>query len=154
MAFHLNGKLYFLRRTNVRFTMMRLLIRWLLLLCFLSSGGYAHTHQHRIGYLPEKITERSVQAGFSGLQNDNATLSQAPSPNKENKVNEGIRTTEMEDDDESDPSKKHAATSNCSITFYAQASGDNSHYFKNRLPFCEHFSWSSYKFILHGVIRI
>ena len=132
-----------------------MLIRCILLLCFLSWGEYAHTHQNHMGYFPGKMAERSVQAGFAGIQNDHALLSKAPSPKKGNRVKESIKATEMEDDDETDSSGKHSETTNCAITFfYAQAPGYSCHYLKNRLPFCEHFSWSSYKFILHGVIRI
>lgn len=137
---------------------MRVLIRFLLSLCFLLLRGYfplyAHAYHARACCSSKKILEQSAQAGFVAVQNKDL-IRKATSSNT-GKVIDRIKAEEVEDEDESFSLRKHADISSYFIGFfYAHVLG----YFlcckQKRLPFCEHFSYTaSNKCILNCVIRI
>jgi len=117
---------------------MKLFIRYLLAFCFLLLGGYVLTCHNRI---------------CSAVRNDRGQIRKTTSSS--HKIGHSIKATENEDDDESSSSRKYARTTCYSITFFRQTPGSVYHDPENRLPFCEHFSYSSSdKFIVHRVIRI
>lgn len=131
---------------------MKLLTRILLLLCILLLAGHAHTSQIRIAYLPGSLLERSVSANYSTVHYDRV-LSNAPASHRKNAF-EKIRATEVNDDDQLKVSKKNFTTYCISFLYTAPADHLCGCY-NSSLPFCEHFSLTStYKFIIHRVIRI
>lgn len=134
--------------------MMRFLVGLFLSLYFFLLGGYAHSYRHIIGFFPGKNCEASLQ-DKPAVQNGEALIFKAAVPSTE-KRSEKIKAVEIEDDDESVPLKKYADTGNCNITFLnALAPSYICYYLKDRLPFCEHFSYcSSDKFIINRVIRV
>lgn len=136
--------------------MMSFLIRFILSLYFLFWGGYAHAMQGHLGYSRKRITNSPVHAGYPRQQGNEVTVSKAGTSDTDNKVNDIIIAVEMEEDDELVSSPKQGNASNYTIScLYAPGPEGPYCYLSNRLPFCEHLSWSSsYKFILHRVIRI
>lgn len=134
--------------------MMRFLVRFILSLCFLLWGANARTNQCDTGYSSEKNFEASVRANISAVQNDHVKISRPTSPFTE-KEREKIKATVEEDDDETESFKKHAKTGNSCISFFDARAPGYTHHNNNRLPLCDHCSWSSSdKCILHCVIRI
>lgn len=133
---------------------MRLLITFIISLYFLLWGGDAYKNQDRIAYAWKSIFNKAVQTCYSGEQADEIKVSKAPASNTGDKPNDAIVATEIEEDN-GEP-RKPSGTSNCHITFLcARIPMGYYRYLKNHLPLCEHFSWSSsYKFIIHRVIRI
>lgn len=129
--------------------MTRLLIGFILSLYSLLPGVFAH------GYSPEKIPEVSAQAHFFTGQIDEAQTSMVGLPGAR-KAGDKIKAIEIQEDEESGSSRKYSESRNACIAFYAALNNsDIPCYFKSCLPFCEHFSYSSsYKFIIHRVIRI
>ncbi|NII28177.1 hypothetical protein HB364_24050 [Pseudoflavitalea sp. X16] len=109
-----------------------------------------------MGYSRKRIAHSSVHASYSRQLGGEVTVSKAGSSDTGNKTNEIIIAVEIEEDDESASSKKQGGTSHYPISYlYAPEPGGDYCNGCNRLPFCEHFSrTSSYKFILHRVIRI
>lgn len=138
--------------------MTRLLIRYLLSLFFLFWGGYAHLHHHRCCYGSNKIYQGSVQVGLSSSSNRRICFSKAPPASNGPRIYYSrIKATivEEEEDEETESSRNHSNTSYYTGFFYAQSMGAIDHQLNGRLPFCEHFSYSSSsKFILHRVIRV
>jgi hypothetical protein len=130
---------------------MKGLLKFVLLLCILLLAGNAHTTHPRIGFFPGNTFERSVAGNYSTEHNDRLLSSNAPINRKGS--NEKIKATEVDDDDD-DLRAKNLGTV-CISFLYTEAS-DYIHMFrKSSLPFCEHFSLtSSFKFIIHRVIRI
>src|SRR5689334_13404538 len=121
--------------------MMRLLISFILSLCFLLLGGYANSHQNHPCYAQKKVFEAAFQARISTVQNDNALPSKVASSNKK-KVVHRIKAVEFEEDDDDDESicfKKFLDTTYYSIALFAPQAYDT--YTKGRLPFCAHFSY-------------
>lgn len=135
---------------------MSFLIRFILSLYFLFWGGYAHAIQGHLGYSRKRIAQSSVHASYSRQEGGEVRVSKARSSDTGNKVNDVIIAVEMEEDDEPVSSKKQGGAGHYSISYLYAPEPEGDHcYLSNRLPFCEHFSrTSSYKFILHRVIRI
>lgn len=135
---------------------MSFLIRFILSLCFLFWGGYAHAIQGHLGYSRKRIAQSSVHASYSRQQGGEVTVSKAGSSDTGNKTNDIIIAVEMEEDDGSASSKKQGGAGHYPVSYlYAPEPEGDYCCLSNRLPFCEHFSrTSSYKFILHRVIRI
>jgi hypothetical protein len=118
-------------------------------------GGYALTCHNVIGYSPKKAVDRPPKLNYSSRY-DNAEITKAPAP-KTRKGREKIKAIEIEEEtEESGLCKKYLETGNTLIAFLnTQELSPVYQYFKGSLPFCEHFSYfSSYKFIIHLVIRI
>lgn len=132
---------------------MKLLLRFVLLLCILLLAGNAHTAHLRIGYFHGNTFELSVPGIFSSVHKDLVLSSHAPASGKNSRSK--LKATEVDDDDDD----VRAAKKNIgfiSIPFLYTQVSDYIHTFrKSDLPFCEHFSLiSPYKFIIHRVIRI
>jgi hypothetical protein len=132
---------------------MKLLLRFVLLLCILLLAGNAHTTHLRIGYFPGNTFELSVPCNFSSVHNDRLLSSNAPLSGKNSR--DKLKAAEVDDDDDD----VRAAKKNIgfiSIPFLYTQVSDYIHTFRKcSLPFCEHFSLiSPYKFIIHRVIRI
>jgi hypothetical protein len=137
---------------------MRLLIRLILPLCFLLLGRFAYTYETAAYCSLQNVFESSVQANlFAGQFTRGLIYSDAPT-NTRNEYDhiKALEIGEEDDDDESEFSKKSSKNDNSCISFYnAGEPGSICRYFNNRLPFCEHLSWSSSnKFLIHRVIRI
>ncbi|OQP52770.1 hypothetical protein A4H97_23995 [Niastella yeongjuensis] len=116
-------------------------------------AGNAHTTHPRIGFFPGNTIERAQFGNYSTEHNDRLLSSNAPINRKGSR--ERIKATEVEDDDDDlRTSKKNLGT--VSISFLYNEASDYTYMFrKSSLPFCEHFSLtSSFKFIIHRVIRI
>lgn len=133
--------------------MTRFLIKCFLALCFLLLKGYGHlyadTDQDYLYRSLQQHSESSVQV--TPPQNDQALLSNAPSSGAKK---EKIKATEVEDEEESFSGRKHLLISTYFL-FNPQEPASYYSYLKNPLPFCNHFSYSSsYKFIIHRVIRV
>ncbi|WP_298741492.1 hypothetical protein [uncultured Chitinophaga sp.] len=136
--------------------MMRVLIKLLLSICVLLLGGYALSCHNTTGYYPKKVFDKSPHIHYTCSRYEEAQVSKTPPP-KTKKGREKIKAIEIEEEDE-DPTlfRKYSETGNTLIAFI------NTHIptsvypsFEGALPFCEHFSYfSSYKFIIHLVIRI
>ena len=135
---------------------MRVLIKLFLSLCVLLLGGYALTCHNVIGYSPKKVFDRSPHIRYTCFEHDKAQISKAPSP-KTKKGREKTKAIEIEEDDEESALfRKYLETGNTFIAFLNTRGLTSVYqYFEGPLPFCEHFSYfSSYKFIIHLVIRI
>jgi hypothetical protein len=135
---------------------MRLLIRYMLSLFFLLWGTYAYIHHHRC-YATNKVYQAATQTALAAHPNHRVCFSQAPPSNDTPIIYHRLKATIIEEEDEeTESSRDHSASSNNAIPFfYVQLPGSVCHNGKNRLPFCEHFSWSSAtKFIFHRVIRV
>lgn len=131
---------------------MKFIIRFLLSLCILLLAGNAHTSQGRIAYLPGNLLERSAPASYSTVHY-HRLLNNAPATNRK-RAFENIRATEVDDDDELKVSKRDFTTY-CISFLYTQPADYICRCYNSSLPFCEHFSLTStYKFIIHRVIRI
>ena len=130
---------------------MKGLLKFVLLLCILLLAGNAHTTHPRIGFFPGNTFEPSVPGSYSTKHNDRLLSSNAPISRKGS--HDKLKATEVDDDDD-DLRAKNLGTV-CISFLYTEAS-DYIHLFrKSSLPFCEHFSLtSSFKFIIHRVIRI
>ena len=136
---------------------MRLLIKFIISLCFLLWGGYAHAYQRRMCNAPKRFFETTIRANLPGEQHDQVLVSKPRPSNAGNKAGDTIIATEIEEeDDEAGSYKKRSLAGHGCISFFdGQAPGNIPLYLNAPLPFCEHFSYSSSdKFILHRVIRI
>ena len=132
---------------------MKGVLKFFLLLCILLLAGNAHTTHHRIGFFPGNTFELSVPVNYSTEHHDRLLSSNAPINRKGSR--DKLKATEVDDDDDDLRASKKNLGSICISFLYAEAS-DCLHLFrKSSLPFCEHFSLtSSFKFIIHRVIRI
>ena len=131
---------------------MKGLLKFVLLLCILLLAGNAHTTHHRIGFFPGNTFEPSVPGNYFKEHNDRLLSSNAPI-NKRGSHNK-LKATEVDDDDDLRISKKNLGTI-CISFLYTEGSDYITLFRKSSLPFCEHFSLtSSFKFIIHRVIRI
>ena len=137
--------------------MMRLFIRFLLLLCFVLLGRYAPAHQNRIGFNSKELVEKLPQADIAYGLNDARPMYKSATPGKE-KLFEKIKAVDIEDDDddETESFKKNVRTGNSFISFFYEQGLENSYrYCNSRLIFCKHIEWSTPdKFIFHQVFRI
>ncbi len=136
---------------------MRVIIRFIISLCFLLWGGYTHAYQQRLYKTLKQRFERSAQASSSGEQDGSARVSKNYPANSGNNAGDAVEATEIEEEeDESNSFKKRSLGGNGCLSFLdGQAAGDVPDYLNAPLPFCEHFSYySSNKFIFHRVIRI
>jgi hypothetical protein len=134
---------------------MKTAVVFFLSLCFFLLGGsnhvYAGTHQSTISYSTVQKVEKSQQTNL-------VIASQGLSEVKTSTIGdkkEDFISVEDEDDDLVSvrksvlPAKYFATLTYASILIYSNA------YFKNRLPFCKHLSYtSSYKYILQRVLKI
>lgn len=135
---------------------MRVLIKLLLSLCVLLLGGYALICHNVIGYSPKKVFDRSPHLHYVCFQYDNARISKLPAP-KTKKGTEKIKAIEIEEEDEESALFRKYVLNGTPLIGYLTTFDPSPvyQYFKGSLPFCEHFSYiSSYKFIIHLVIRI
>jgi hypothetical protein len=141
---------------------MRLFIRFFLFLCFFLLVGYGHLYSHtnpmRVGYVQQRLSERSEHASSFIPQHCEARIKK-PGSSGTKKEWEKIRATEdMEEDDEneSNASKKYSGSNHHCITFcYTLAPDSFFSYHKSRLPACAFFPFcASNKFILHRVIKV
>lgn len=135
--------------------MTRFLIKVFLSLCFLLLKGYSHlyanTDQNSIYKSLQQLSENRVQVSPPDADNSQLRISNAPSSGAKK---EKIRATEVKDEEESVSGRKHLQISHYYF-LYPQSPASYYSYHKNPLPFCNHFSYySSYKFIVHRVIRI
>lgn len=131
---------------------MKGLLKFVLLLCILLLAGNAHTTHPRIGFFPGNTFELSVPGNYSKEHNDRILSSNAPINKKDSQ--DKLKATEDDDDDDLRASKKNLGTV-CISFLYTEGSDDSHKFRKSSLPFCEHFSLtSSFKFIIHRVIRI
>ncbi|MFL5745967.1 MAG: hypothetical protein ACJ751_14940 [Niastella sp.] len=131
---------------------MKGLLKFVLLLCILLLAGNAHTTHPRIGFFPGNTFEPSVPGNYSKDHNDRLLSSNAPINKKGS--HDKLKATEVDDDDDLRASKKNVGTI-CISFLYTEASDCTTMFRKSSLPFCEHFSLtSSFKFIIHRVIRI
>jgi len=137
--------------------MMRLVITFMLSLCFLFVRGYDHlyvlaTHNHTC-YSPTRPVKESEQLRLGNTTNKLTILREAASLDADN---EGVTATETDDDDELLSPRKYVEVFNYFITFFlAYRSEYICRYVKNRLPFCKHFSYtSSDQYIVLRVIRV
>lgn len=131
---------------------MRMLIRFLLLVCFLSLGGYVQACPTCLYHATEKVCHRAAnEIHCSGSRSEEEQLSRTPLPGTR-KADHKIKAVEIQEDDESDSNKKNQGAEYTSFSSY---SGDIHQHLTSRLPFCKHFSYSSaQKFIINRVIRI
>ncbi|MEX6686298.1 hypothetical protein QTN47_02265 [Danxiaibacter flavus] len=134
---------------------MKWLFRLWLSLCFIVVGGYALLHGHHSSYALKTGFSNSLQNDLASKQSDDTYIDGIASPNAK-KMYERIKAIEIEDDDESEPLRKLLDNNYYSNTFLlAHIQSHILSSLENPLPFCEHFSYvSSYKFIIHRVIRI
>ena len=131
---------------------MKGLLKFVLLLCILLLAGSAHTTHPRIAFFPGNSVEPSVPGFDSKKHNDRLLSSNAPI-NKKGSHNK-LKATEVDDDDDLRATRKNSGTI-CISFLYTEASDYITLFRKSSLPFCEHFSLtSSFKFIIHRVIRI
>ncbi len=135
---------------------MRVLIRFIISLCFLLWGSYSHAHQQRLYDLHQQHIERPVQASSCGEHDGRVRISKNyPSDNSSTGDFPEAKEIE-EEDEESESFKKRSSGGHGSISFLdGLTAGNCLPYLNAPLPLCEHFSYhSSNKFILHRVIRI
>ena len=113
---------------------------------------YARTHHTTPVFSPAHLPGATKKA-ISGSVKNNQAFHKAASSNL---ITDGINATEMEDDDDFEASRKYLEISGYFLNFlHAQVSGDAHRYLKDRLPFCEHFSFTaSDKHIVQRAIRI
>jgi hypothetical protein len=131
---------------------MKGLLKFVLLLCILLLAGTAHTTHPRIGFFPGNTFEPSVPGNYSKEHNDRLLSSNAPINKKGS--HDKLKATEVDDDDDLRTSRKNSG-SVCISFLYTEASDYITMFRKSSLPFCEHLSLtSSFKFIIHRVIRI
>jgi hypothetical protein len=131
---------------------MKGLLKFVLLLCILLLAGNAHTIHPRIGFFPGNTFEPSVPGNYSKEHNDRLLSSNAPLNRKGTHYK--LKATEVDDDDDLRASKKNLGTI-CISFLYTEGSDCITLFRKSSLPFCEHLSLaSSFKFIIHRVIRI
>lgn len=138
--------------------MMRLFIRFLLLLCFLLLGRHALTHHNSFGFNCEEQIEKLPQADIAFGLNEVYLIYKSATPGKE-KLYEKIKAIEIEDDDDDDEKesfKKNLRSGNSFISAFCKQWLENSYrYCNSRLIFCKHIEWSTPdKFIFHQVFRI
>jgi hypothetical protein len=135
--------------------MMRLIVTFLLSTFFLLVRGNAHLYAHathdRTCYCPAQLPEKSKDAVSANQSQNNITKACTNSTS-----NDGFNATELEDEDDFIAFRKFVEVTNYFLSFfYAHVLGNDSQYVKNRLPVCEHFSYSSScKYIMQRVIRI
>ena len=131
---------------------MKGVLKFVLLLCILLLAGNAHTTHPRIGFFPGNTFEPSVPGNYSKEHNERLLSSNAPISRK--RSHDKLKATEVDDDDDLRASRKNSGTI-CISFLYTEASDCMTLFRKSSLPFCEHFSLtSSFKFIIHRVIRI
>lgn len=136
---------------------MRLLVKFFLSCCLLLLKGYgqlyADTEQEAIYNSLCTLSESSVHINVTDVHTTQAIIKSA-NPSGAKKVRFKLKATEVDDDDDVSPGRKHHLLSdycNC----YPQQPASFCTYYKHPLPFCRHFSYaSSEKFIVHRVIRI
>jgi hypothetical protein len=136
--------------------MLKLFVKFILLLGLVLVGSYALTWQYQVCYASENVFGQSAPADHTSLEHPNVPIFRAASSST-GKLHDKVKAVEIEDDDESMPFRKYTETVQYGITFfYTQVPGYDTHqHYNNRLPFCDHFSRSSsHKFIVNRVIRI
>jgi hypothetical protein len=132
---------------------MKVLLRFVLLLCILLLAGNAHTTHLRIGYFPGDTFERTFPVSYSFLHHDRLLGSNAPASKKGS--HNKLKATEVDDDDDDLRATRKNLGTICISFLYTEGSEYIDMFRKSSLPFCEHFSLTSpYKFIIHRVIRI
>lgn len=125
-------------------------------LCFLllkgHSDGYAAIPYNNFSYSSAQHIEKKQQTRLESTNQDLPVLKD----NGLNSKKDEFVSLENEDDDDSVFSRKHVQLAKCFITLaYASILVCFYNYFKNRLPFCRHLSYSSsYKYILQRVLRL
>jgi hypothetical protein len=136
---------------------MRILIRFIISLCFLLWGGYTHAYQQHLYNTLKERFERPVPASSTVEHDGRVRVSKNYPANTRNNAGDAVEATEIEEEDDDPTSfKKRSPGGNGSISFFdGEEAGDRLLYLHAPLPVCEHFSYhSSNKFILHRVIRI
>ncbi|MFT3827084.1 MAG: hypothetical protein QM731_24375 [Chitinophagaceae bacterium] len=134
---------------------MQLFTRFLLLLCLVMCGAYAHTNHAAILYTTPHIQGIFAHTHLCAEPTDKASICNGNSSSTK-KDYERTKAVEIEDDDDTESFKHYSTATHHYLTFfYSQAYAQIFHSFNNRLPFCEHFSYSSTsRFIMNRVIRI
>jgi|GEM_PF-672828 len=145
---------------------MKVVIVFFLSLCFLllkghtdvyadvqhHSPGYSIVYHDSFSYAPAQYIEKKQQAQLENIDRNFPVI-------KDNSLNdkkEEFVSLEEDDDDDSVFSRKYVLLAKYFITLtYASILICFYNYFKNRLPFCRHLSYSSsYKYILQRVLRL
>lgn len=134
--------------------MMRLFIGYLLSLCFLLLGSYAHADELRLEQLCQQTTENPVLTELAAIQHFDTLVCAMPS-GKES-IADRMKATEIEEDCDSESFRKLLETGTCRITsFYALQPGCIFPIFSNHRHNFPHFSCTAAgKFIVNRVIRI
>ena len=113
-------------------------------LCFILTGGYKYSHTE------VQEIRKTAQAKFGNPDHDSSILKKHHlSEKREDFLGD-------EDDEDLTFSRKYFSQVKYFITLaYASVLVCLYHYFKNRLPFCRHLSYTaSYKYLLQRVLRI
>ncbi|WP_316819135.1 hypothetical protein [Pedobacter nyackensis] len=125
-------------------------------LCFLLLKGhtdvYAAIHDDSFSYSSAQHVEKKQQTHLETTNQDLPVIKDASLNSKKDE----FVSLENEDDDDSMFSRKYVLLTKYFITLaYASVLVCFYNYFKNRLPFCRHLSYSSsYKYILQRVLRL
>jgi len=138
---------------------MRLLVKILLSCCLLLLKGYgqlyADTEQPSIYSALRTLSESAVHINVTSIRDREHILfirNSVPSRTKKDRIK--AKATEVEDDDDVSPGRKHLLLSDYYICYPQQPALFCTH-FKYPLPFCIHFSYlSTDKFIVNRTIRI
>lgn len=140
--------------------MKRFFIRLILSLCFLLVKGNDHLHASMQQNMPGFNSVETLSDIPSFLQTTSYKQHHAKASFKaahpvKKKENES-KSEELEDEEELTSSKKHFEFCNfCVALVYTLTPGFTALNQFDRLPFCEHFSYSSsFKYLLHCVFRI
>ncbi len=135
--------------------MWRFVVKVVISFYFLFLGVFAHPAQHLTHHLTGKVFQSPLSEHFSALANDEGAIRRAGHPWTRNGRNKA-KAIVVEEDDETVSFKRYAETGHTNIAFYGALSYSSiCYYFKDRLPFCEHFSYySADKFIVQRVIRV
>lgn len=139
--------------------MKRFFIRLILSLCFLLVRGNDHLHaslqQYTPGFYPiETLSDFTSFTQTSHTKITRDTFKQAHPVKKKESEN---KNEELEDEEDlTSSSKKYLELSHFAVAlFYTFTPGFTSLNQHNRLPVCEHLSYSSsFKYLLHCVFRI
>ncbi|MBC9914280.1 hypothetical protein [Chitinophaga varians] len=135
--------------------MMRLFIGYLLSLCLLLLGSYAHADELRLDPSCQLTTENPALAELVTMPNSDAVVCAAPSD--KGSIGDKMKATEIEEESDSESFRKLLETGICRITsFYALQPGCIFPIlFSNHRPSFSHFSCTAAeKFIVNRVIRI
>jgi hypothetical protein len=135
---------------------MKVAIVFFLSLCFLlligRTDAFAGIHRDTFNYSSAQYIGKKQQAQLENLNLNFPVIKD----NGFNDKKEEFVSLENEDDDDSLFSRKQVLLAKYFITLaYASLLICFYNYFKNRLPFCRHLSYSSsYKYLLQRVLRL